>query len=46
MHYANSIGLDQVLEKLRYYHQLTGDEDFWAPSPLLVALAEKGEGLR
>ena len=41
MHYANSLGLDKVLEKIRHYHQLTGD-DFWTPSPYLVALAENG----
>ena len=42
MHYANSLGLDRVLERIRHYHQLT-DSDFWEPSPLLVSLAEKGE---
>lgn len=41
MHYANTLGLDKVLEKIRHYHQLTGD-DFWTPSPYLVALAENG----
>ena len=39
MHYANSLGLKMVLEKIRHYHQLTGD-DFWTPSPYLVELAE------
>ena len=42
MHYANSLGLDKVLEKLNHYHQVTGD-DFWIPSQYLVNLAEKGE---
>lgn len=42
MHYANSLGLDKVLEKIRHYHQLTGD-DFWIPSGYLVELAEQGE---
>jgi 3-hydroxyacyl-CoA dehydrogenase len=42
MHYANSLGLDKVVEKLRHYQQLTGD-DFWQPAPLLVSLAEKGK---
>ena len=41
MHYANSLGLDKVLAKIRHYHETTGD-DFWAPSPLLVSLAEQG----
>jgi len=42
MHYANSMGLDKVLEKLRHYQKVSGD-DFWAPSALLVSLVEKGE---
>ena len=42
MHYANSLGLDKVLAKIRHYHKTTGD-DFWAPSPLLVSLAEQGK---
>jgi 3-hydroxyacyl-CoA dehydrogenase len=42
MHYANSLGLDKVLEKIRRYHQQTGD-DFWVPSPYLVKLAESGK---
>ena len=41
MHYANTLGLDKVLEKLRHYQEQTGD-DFWAPSPYLVKLAEAG----
>ena len=42
MHYANSIGLDKVVEKLRHYQDKTGD-DFWTPSPYLVDLAENGK---
>ena len=42
MHYANSLGLDKVLEKLNHYHQMTGD-DFWIPSQYLVALAKSGQ---
>ena len=41
MHHANTLGLDKVLEKIRHYHQLTGD-DFWTPSPYLVKLADAG----
>jgi 3-hydroxyacyl-CoA dehydrogenase len=41
MHYANTLGLNKVLEKLRHYQEQTGD-DFWAPSPYLVKLAEAG----
>ncbi|MFT4520891.1 MAG: 3-hydroxyacyl-CoA dehydrogenase [Halioglobus sp.] len=43
MHYANSIGLDKVVEKLRHYQSQTGD-DFFAPSALLIELAEQGKG--
>jgi len=42
MHYANTMGLDKVLAKIRHYHETTGD-DFWAPSSLLVSLAEQGK---
>jgi 3-hydroxyacyl-CoA dehydrogenase len=42
MHYANSLGLNKVLERLNHYHQTTGD-DFWIPSQYLVDLAQKGE---
>jgi 3-hydroxyacyl-CoA dehydrogenase len=42
MHYANSVGLDVVLTKLRHYQELTGD-DFWEPSPMLISLAEQGK---
>jgi len=42
MHYANGLGLDKVVEKLRYYQEKTGDA-FWEPSSYLVSLAEKGE---
>jgi len=45
MHYANSMGLAAVVEKLRHYQQLLGD-DFWEPCPLLLALADKGEQFR
>lgn len=42
MHYANSMGLDRVLAKIKHYHETTGN-DFWAPSPLLISLAEQGK---
>lgn len=46
MHYANTLGLDKVLEKLRHYQKQDGQkqtgDDFWAPSPYLVKLAEAG----
>ena len=40
MFYANSIGLDKVLEKINKFAEK--DEDFWKPSDLLVALANDG----
>tara|TARA_R110002072_G_scaffold25932_8_gene86351 strand:+ start:1540 stop:3609 length:2070 start_codon:yes stop_codon:yes gene_type:complete len=43
MHYANTIGLDQVVEKLRRYQAQSG-EAFWEPSALLLNLAEEGQG--
>ena len=45
MHYANTMGLDKVLAKIRHYHETTGD-DFWAPSALLVSLAEHGKSFK
>lgn len=41
MHYANTLGLDKVVEKLRGYQQSSGC-DFWKPSQYLVDLAKKG----
>jgi 3-hydroxyacyl-CoA dehydrogenase len=41
MHYANSIGLDKVVEKLRAFQSSSGN-DFWQPSQYLVDLADKG----
>ena len=40
MVYANSIGLDKVLEKIKKFTEK--DEDFWKPADLLVALANNG----
>ena len=40
MFYANSIGLDKVLEKINKFAEK--DEDFWKPADLLVALANDG----
>jgi len=43
MYYANSIGLDKILERLRHYHEQTGD-DVWQPAALLEELAASGKG--
>ncbi len=40
MFYANSIGLDKVLEKINKFAEK--DEDFWKPADLLVAMANDG----
>lgn len=42
MHYANAMGLDNVVEKLRHYHGETGDRIF-EPSEYLVGLAQEGK---
>ncbi|MBT4521027.1 MAG: 3-hydroxyacyl-CoA dehydrogenase, partial [Halieaceae bacterium] len=42
MHYANSIGLDNVVATMREYQQKTGN-DRWQPCKLLLDLAEKGQ---
>ncbi len=44
MHYANTLGLKEVISKLKNYKDLTGSEIF-EPSALLVKLAENGEKL-
>jgi 3-hydroxyacyl-CoA dehydrogenase len=40
MHYADSVGLAQILADIRGY--AAEDPAFWKPSPLLVQLAESG----
>jgi 3-hydroxyacyl-CoA dehydrogenase len=42
MHYADSIGLDEVITTLRKYQEMTGDAS-WEPSPLMVRLAQEGK---
>ncbi len=44
MFYADSLGLDTVLEKLEALHLLTGD-DCWRPTPLLADLTANGQTL-
>jgi 3-hydroxyacyl-CoA dehydrogenase len=44
MFYADSLGLDTVVEKLEGLRRLTGD-DCWEPDPLLLELAGRGEKL-
>ena len=44
MHHANAMGLDVVVEKLKKYHEITGN-DAYKPSELLIKLAQNGEAL-
>lgn len=44
MFYADTLGLDTVIEKLTALQKLT-DDTCWAPDPLLLELARKGETL-
>jgi len=42
MHYADEVGLAKILADVRRFHQRFGAR--WAPSALLVQLADKGKG--
>ena len=44
MHYADSLGLDEVLKRLEALREQTGDA-CWEPAPLLRRLAARGEQL-
>ncbi|MDO8861921.1 3-hydroxyacyl-CoA dehydrogenase NAD-binding domain-containing protein [Haliea sp. E1-2-M8] len=44
MFYADSLGLDTVVARLRELRELTGD-DGWEPAPLLLELAAAGNSL-
>ena len=41
MHHANAMGLDNVIEKLEKYREITGN-DVYKPSEMLVKLAQEG----
>lgn len=41
MHYADQVGLDNVLADIKKYHAEIGD--FWEPAPLLEQLAKEGK---
>lgn len=45
MFYADSIGLDVVVSKMRKIREISGDA-VWDPDPLLVRLAEEGKGFK
>ena len=44
MHHANAMGLGVVVDKLKKYHEITGN-DAYKPSELLIKLAQSGEKL-
>ncbi len=44
MHWADSIGLDKVLAKLKEFEATMGD--VWTPSPLLEKLVAEGKGFK
>ena len=44
MHHANAMGLDVVVDKLKKYHEITGNNAY-KPSEMLVKLAKNGEKL-
>lgn len=43
MFYADHLGLDHVLERIRHYHETQGDP--WKPAPLLEKLVSEGKPL-
>lgn len=45
MFYADTLGLDQVVARLRKFYELTGDP-VWEPAPLLLRLAAEGKGFK
>ncbi len=44
MHWADSVGLTEILERIEHYHTTLGG-DHWAPSELLRGLAKSGSSL-
>ncbi len=45
MHYADAVGLDKVLARIKDFRERLGAEN-WAPAPLLERLAADGTGIR
>jgi hypothetical protein len=47
MHYAQQVGLFNVVRNIRRYARLSEKAaNFWQPAPLLVQHAESGEALK
>ena len=45
MYYADTIGLDKVMERLKEFQEQDGD-DFWEPAPLIKKLVTEGKGFK
>ncbi|ANK82948.1 MAG: 3-hydroxyacyl-CoA dehydrogenase [Rhizobiales bacterium NRL2] len=45
MHYADHVGLDKVLARIRHFHEISG-EDEWKPAKLIEDLVAQGKGFR
>jgi 3-hydroxyacyl-CoA dehydrogenase len=45
MFYADSIGLDKVMARLKEFQEQDGD-DFWEPAPLIKKLVAEGKGFK
>ncbi len=45
MFYADTIGLEKVLAKIKEFQAQDGD-DFWAPSALIESLVSEGKGFK
>lgn len=45
MFYADTIGLDKILEQLKEFQKQDND-DFWKPSPLIERLVAEGKGFK
>lgn len=45
MYYGDTLGLDQVLARIRHYAEAVGPH-FWSPAPLIERLVAEGRGFR
>ena len=45
MYYADSIGLDKVMARLKEFLEQDGD-DFWEPAPLIKKLVAEDKGFK
>ncbi len=45
MYYADTIGLDKVMQRLKEFQE-QDDDDFWEPAPLIKKLVAEGKGFK